>query len=213
MAVSDELLSFVRESLSKGIPRTEIEEVLTRANWQPDDIKSALGRFADVDFQVPVPRPKANLSAREAFLYLLLFTTLYGFAFSLGSLLFNVIDLTITDPDASEYARERAIGGIQWSVSWLIVSLPVFIYMTWFTNRDIQRDPTKHASKTRRWLTYLTLFIAAAVIIGDLANVLYNLISGGLTMRFVLKVLTIGLIAGVVFVYYLRDLRKDEEEQ
>lgn len=213
MAVSDELVAFVKESLAKGISRAEIEEVLTRTKWQPDDIKSALDRFADVDFQVPVPRPKPNLSAREAFLYLLLFATLYAFTFSLGSLLFSVIDLYNPEPEAADYARQSAIRGIQWGVSWLIVSLPVFLFMTWYTNRDIKQDPIRHSSKTRRWLTYITLFIAATVIIGDLATVLYNLISGGLTVRFVLKVLTVGLIAGIAFIYYLTDLGRDEKEE
>jgi len=33
-----------------------------------------------------------------------------------------------------------------------------------------------------------------------------------LTVRFVLKVMTFGLIAGTVFWYYLSDLRRDEKE-
>ena len=65
----------------------------------------------------------------------------------------------------------------------------------------------------RRWLTYLTLFVAAAVLIGDVANLVYSLLGGELTVRFCLKVLTIGGIAGTAFWFYLSDLRRDEREE
>ena len=64
----------------------------------------------------------------------------------------------------------------------------------------------------RRWLTYLTLAIAAGVLIGDSTNLVYSLLGGEVTARFLLKALTIGSISGTVFVYYLRDLRRDEKE-
>lgn len=208
MAVSDDLRSFVKESLAQGISRAEIEEVLLKANWPPEDVRSVLAQFADIDFRLPVPRPKPYLSAREAFLYLLLFGTMYACASSLGTLLFQFIDLAFPEP--SDAAKQVITDVIRWSVSWLVVVLPVFLYMSWYTARDVRRDSSKHASKIRRWLTYLTLFIAAAVLIGDLTMLVHNLLSGGLTVRFVLKVLTVGLIAGAIFVYYLRDLRQDE---
>jgi hypothetical protein len=39
------------------------------------------------------------------------------------------------------------------------------------------------------------------------------LLGGELTIRFFLKVLTIAVIAGTIFGYYLWDLRREEEEQ
>ena len=64
----------------------------------------------------------------------------------------------------------------------------------------------------RRWLTYLTLFVAAAVLIGGVTGPVYNLLGGELTVRFLLKALTVGSIAGAAFWYYLSDLRTDERE-
>jgi hypothetical protein len=40
----------------------------------------------------------------------------------------------------------------------------------------------------------------------------YNVLGGELTIRFGLKVATAAIIAGTTFVYYLRDLRKEEIE-
>ena len=210
MAVSDSLLSFVKESLAQGVSRDQIEEVLLKANWTSEDVRSALAQFADIDFQIPVPRPKPYLSAREAFLYLLLFGTMYFCASNLGTLVFQLIDRAFPDPEASEMARQVIADTIRWSASSLIVALPVFLFMSWYTAGEIRRDPSKHASKIRRWLTYLTLFVAAATLIGDLTTLVYTILSGDLTARFILKVLTVGLISGCIFAYYLRDLRKDE---
>ena len=62
----------------------------------------------------------------------------------------------------------------------------------------------------RRWLTYLTLFVAASILIGTMTGIVYNLLSGEITTRFVLRVLTVGAIVGSVFRYFLQDLRKEE---
>jgi len=213
MAAGDELVDFVRDALGRGVARTQIEEALRKGGWTTDQVRSALAAFVDVDFPVPVPRARPYLSAREAFMYLVLFGTLYTSAYYLGSLIFDIINLTF--PDAAQeagtygtYVRES----MRWSISSLIVAFPVFLYLSWTTDRDVTRDPMKRASKVRRWLTYLTLFASACALIGDVTTLVYNALGGELTIRFVLKVITVGLIAGTAFVYYLRDLRQDEVE-
>lgn len=75
----------------------------------------------------------------------------------------------------------------------------------------MRNDPARRASRVRRQLTYLTLFVAAAFIIGDLIALLNDLLSGELTVRLALKVLVVGAIAASLFLYYLRDLRLHQE--
>lgn len=211
MAVSDELLGFVKEGLGRGLSRAQVEDVLLRAGWTSDQVKGALAGFAEIEFPIPVPRPRPYVSAREAFMYLVLFSTLYVSAYNLGSLLFQFINRAFPDPaetQADEYMRQA----IRWSVSSLIVAFPVFLYVSWLIGQAVRLDPSKRASKVRKWLTYLTLFIAASVLIGDFISLVYNLLGGELTARFVLKVLTIGFIAGTIFGYYLWDLRLEERE-
>lgn len=212
MAADDELIGFVREALARGAGRAEIEAVLLRAGWDRSDAAAALGAFADEPFAVPVPRPRVSLSPRETFLYLVLFSTLYLSAINFGSLVFDLINRAFPDPALDPAYGYRAAGdSLRWSIATLIVAFPVFLYVTHLTGRDATRDPRKRQSHVRRWLTYLTLFIGASVLIGDVIMLVFNALGGELTPRFVLKVATVGLIAGLVFGYYLRDLRREED--
>jgi hypothetical protein len=212
MATTDDLVPFVRDALAHGRSRAEIEGVLKQAGWSPEQVNRALAAFAPIDFPVPVPRPRPSVSARDAFMYLLLFATLYTVAYYLGRLLFDLINLAFPDPAAYQGYAEYVRQSIRWSISALIVSLPVFLLMSWLTGRAARVDPTKRTSPVRRWLTYLTLFFSACVLIGDFVTLVYNLLSGELTIRFILKVAVVAAIAGTAFWYYLSDLRIDERE-
>lgn len=212
MAINEELLSFVKDALGRGLSRAEIESALLQAGWRPEQVKSALDAFAPVEFPIPVPRPKPYLSAREAFIYLVLFTTLYLTAFNFGRLVFQFINLGF--PDLAAYAgySDSVRQAIQFSVAALVIAFPIFLGLSWVIGRSIKRDPSKRASKVRKWLTYMTLFVAAGVIIGDLTALVYSFLGGDLSARFGLKVVTVAVIAGATFGYYLWDLRKEEAE-
>jgi hypothetical protein len=186
--------------------------VLSQADWSDAEVQAALLSFAAVDFPIPVPRPRPSLSAREAFEYLVLFGTLYMSAFSLGTLLFQFIDLAFPDPLWSQNRIDAIPDTIRRSIAALVVATPVFLFAARTNSRAIALSPLKRTSPVRRWLTYLTLAIAAGILIGDSTTLVYNLLGGEVTARFLLKALTIGGIAGTAFIYYLSDLRRDEKE-
>ena len=213
MAINEELLSFVKDALARGQSRQSIEDALLQAGWKADQVEHALGSFAQVEsFPIPVPRPRLYLSAREAFIYLVLFTTLYLTTFNLGRLIFQFINIGFPDPAAYYDFVNSAHQAIRFSVASLIIAFPLFMYLSVLIGRSIKRDPSKRASKVRKWLTYMTLFVAAAVIIGDLTALVYNFLGGALNLSFALKVVTVGVIAGGIFGYYLWDLRQEERE-
>lgn len=210
------LTEFVDRALSSGASREETQRVLLEAGWAKDQVNDALSSFSEVEFVMPVPRPKARLSARDAFLYLVMFAMLYISAFQLGNLLFQVINLTLPDPllqrpgisyDPAASARDA----IRFATASLIVAFPVFLFTAHRIEKGVNLDPTRRSSGVRKWLTYLTLFIASCVIVGDLISLLYDFLSGELTMRVALKALTVGVIAGGILAYYLRLMRIDDE--
>ena len=199
---------FVREALAKGESRESIERVLAAAGWPPEHARGALAVYADLPFVVPVPRPRPYLSAREAFFYLLLFSALYLAAYHLGSLLFDLINHAFPDPAAS--SRSLFGDSMRFSVAALVIAFPVFAWMSHRLGLDVARHPIKRLSPVRRWLTYLTLFVAASILIGDMTTLVYNLLGGEATLRFLCKVVVVAVIAGGIFYYYMHDLRREE---
>ena len=209
-SASPELEQFVRDALMRGHSREQVTQALLAAGWSAEQIRGVLDGWAEVDFALPVPRPRASLSAREAFLYLLLFSALYFFAWNLGSLLFALLEHRLPDPADAQWQVMRLTGSIRWSVSALVIAFPVFAFIARHLAHDVAKHPIKRLSPIRRWLTYLTLFVAAAVLIGDLTTLVFNLLGGELSLRFVLKVAVVAAIAGTIFGHYLRDLRREE---
>jgi hypothetical protein len=201
---------FVREALAKGVSREAVENALTTAGWPPAQTRSALNAYADIEFSVPVPKPRPYLSAREAFLYLTLFATLYVAAYHLGSLLFDLINRAWPDPAEAQLGYLKQ--SMRWSTASVIIAFPVFLYVAHFLGKELARNPVKRLSAVRRWLTYLTLFLAATVLICDMITLVYNALGGELAVRFLLKVLVAALIAGSIFGYYLWDMRREEKE-
>ena len=212
-AATQELERFVHEALAKGMSRQAIEAALASAGWPAEQSRRALNAYAELEFPIPVPKPRPYLSAREAFLYLVLFATLYVAAWNLGSLLFDLINRAFPDPADNAYQSNRLAESIRWATSSVIIAFPVFLYVARYLGRELARSPVKRLSAVRRWLTYLTLFVAATVLIGDMITLVNNMLGGELTVRFVLKVLVAAVIAGTIFGYYLFDLRREEKEE
>jgi hypothetical protein len=212
MAKNEDLTGFVRDALNRGESRARTRDALLQAGWSSAEVDSALGSFSEVDFPIAVPRPRPSLSAREAFEYVILFGTLYVAAFSLGRLLFQFINLALPDPLSQPFQNQVIRGAVRWSIAALVVTTPVFLRSAWKNAKALERSPVKRASPVRRWLTYMTLAITASVLIGDATSLVYNFLAGETTLRFLLKSLTVAVIAGAAFVYYLSDLRRDETE-
>ncbi|MGH6864202.1 MAG: DUF5671 domain-containing protein, partial [Methylocella sp.] len=124
-----------------------------------------------------------------------------------------IIDKTVPDPLKDRLKQYLdSDDWIRWDVATLIVFFPLFLFMFSQTHRARARDSGRRASGVQKWLTYLTLFIAASCLAGDGVSLVYNLLSGEITSRFLLKTMTVAIVAGGVFVYFLTDVRRDELE-
>lgn len=204
-----ELTAFVDHARERGLDPMAIRMLLLSAGWKERDIAQALSAQA---LELPIPTPPDTGGAREAFLHLLKFAAFYTAAVSLILLLFACIDQVLPDPAMAErvWARGAANRMRGWMAA-LIVAFPLYMWLSRFLLREIGTRPEKAASGVRRWLTYLTLLVAATTLMCDLIVLVSHLLQGELTLRFVLKVLVLGAVAAVVFVYYLRSLRPDPD--
>ncbi|KRG70207.1 DUF5671 domain-containing protein [Pseudoxanthomonas dokdonensis] len=211
MSEQQELEQFVGRALAQGQSRADIAAVLAEAGWPPEHVAVAMHRYAEVDFPLPVPRPRAQLSAREAFLYLVLFATLYLWAYHLADLLFELIEQFIA-PATDNALYRRSSRDMTNSVASILIALPVFIWLSHRLSADLHRHPIKRLSPVRRWLTYLTLFIAAMVVLADLIILISRVLNGDMTTPLLLKCAVVLAIAGPIFGWYLWDLRHEEQE-
>ncbi|MEK7330185.1 MAG: DUF5671 domain-containing protein [Candidatus Eisenbacteria bacterium] len=210
--MNDELQRFVREALARGLAREAIRDQLLKAGWRTDEVEAALRTYAESDFPVPVPRRRPYLNAREAFLYLVLFATLYASAINTCQVLFALIERWLPDP-AQRASEWRRFGDwVRGATAGIIIAFPIYLLLSRVIGREVAREPEKRGSAIRKWLTYITLFIAALVIIGDLTVLVTRVLGGELAPRFLLKVLVVFLIAATVFGHYLGDLRREEQE-
>ena len=131
---------------------------------------------------------------RDLFLHLLAIVTLYWSAISFVTLIWQLINNWF--PDAlNYYSANASLSLIRFSVSAIIIVFPVFIVVSWYLNKIYRRESEVRESKIRKWLIYLTLFVASLVIIGDLIFVINSLLGGEVTTRFILKALSIILVA------------------
>ncbi len=152
---------------------------------------------------------KRNLP-RDVFLHLFAIVALYWSAISFITLCWQYVNYFFPDILSLRYGGQSYVWPIRFSVASLVIIFPLFIFVSWYLNKIYKKESAVRESKIRKWLIYLTLFIASLIIIGDLVSVIYNFLGGDVTAKFILKALSVLMVAGVVFGYYLDDVRRKE---
>src|SRR5574344_2850381 len=114
---------------------------------------------------------QSKTSAKDFFLYLAVFIGLYVSSISFLIATFQIINKLF--PLKGEY-----IGGIDSSIraslATLIIFFPAFIYVSYVTNKNLISNPEKKDIWIRRWMIFLTLFVAGLTIAVDLATLIYR---------------------------------------
>lgn len=150
----------------------------------------------------------SHAAARNFFMYILMFVTLYITAVSAGGAIRQIINLFVADPLFDYFDPFFAKEALRGFISALIVAGPIYLFMANKLTKEAAKDKSLANSAIRRWLTYLTLLVASIVVIITLIMLVHNLLSGETTMRFFLNMLNVLGISGLVFGYYLWDLKK-----
>ncbi len=149
------------------------------------------------------PNTQPRSHAKDVFLNLASMVTLYASAVALLNLLFSVINKAY--PQTLGYYSSPSIS---LPVATLIIVFPLYILFMWLIEKDLAGSIENRMMGIRKWLIYITLFISGGLIVGDLVTVLYYFLDGQeLTTGFLLKILSIIVVAGAVFGYYITDVR------
>ncbi len=200
---------FILKALNAGIPVQSLVGLLTAHGWTEKEAHLALADHYRRQNGIEVPRrPGSGASARDAFFYLLLFSTLAVWTLSLGSLAFSLIDRWLADPLFRGYGESFNTYTVTTSLAALIVAFPLYLLISRVVLHEAAANPEKLDSAVRKWLTYMALVIAASVFMGDLIAALAYLLRGELTSRFLAKSVVVLVLSSGVFWYYFGGLRK-----
>ncbi len=148
--------------------------------------------------------------AKDVFVYLLVFVMLYIGVVHFIGLLWQIIEVQF--PDATQTLWQSPYENMRVAIASLIVVWPVFLLTSRYIARDLSKHPEKVNLWVRKWLTYLTLFVASITIIVDLIVLINYFLGGELTTRFMLKVVAILLVAGAAFWYEFWELKRKPNE-
>lgn len=147
-------------------------------------------------------------TAKDFFIYLATVALLYVSFGSLLNLLFNYINYYFPDIlTDSYYYYDPYTAAVRFSLAVLIILFPVFWFATYYINKDLRAYPEKQELAIRKWLLYLTVFVAVAIVIGDLVVLVNTFLNGEITTRFILKVLAVLVLTGFTLLYYTWDLK------
>lgn len=145
--------------------------------------------------------------------------TARNFALQLGSLialyislsaviavLFGVINIAYPDAIENYWEYDGAQQGIRFGIAMLIVFFPTYIILTRMVNQ-IRRKETGTYLTLTKWLVYLSLLVGGGILLGDFVAVILMYLNGEITLRFILKAVTLSAVIGSAFYYYILDAR------
>lgn len=222
--MDEKLTQFVEHARQRGIDHATIRQMLVSFGWKDQEIAQVI---SSQELELPIPKPAMGKSsarprrksgsvwprrARDAFLHLLTFGALYTWATSLILLFFTYFDFAFPDPAwrTTHGAVLQAMSIIRAQLAIVFVAFPVFVVLWHFLLREVRHDPEKANSAIRRWLTYLSIFVGALTLSGDVMTLIYFLLEGQLTIRLLCKAAMLFLIAGGLVFYLLLTLRGEK---
>jgi len=146
-----------------------------------------------------------KITAKDFFLHIAIIVLLYSGTVALLNILFNVINVAF--PQVTQYGYYGPTS-ISLPVATLIVVFPLFLFLANVVRKSYVAEPNLKEYPVRKWLIYITLFIAGGVLAGDLVTLIYYFLDGQeMTTAFILKILSVLVVTGAIFGYYMDDLK------
>jgi len=148
-------------------------------------------------------------NAKFAFWYMLSLVALIFMALSSGIIIFQIINKAVADVlvGYQGYSDEA----MKFAISAVVIAAPLFYWMLRLIRTALKKGELKNDSGIRRWLTYFILFVSSVVAVGWLIATINSWLSGELSLKFILKAVTVLVITGGIFSYYFYDIKHGEK--
>lgn len=123
-------------------------------------------------------------------------------------LLFGLINLLYPDATNGIYEIESASSSVRIGIAMVLVFFPTYLTLTRLVNSNRRNSKDNKYLGLTKWLIYLSLLIGGGALLGDLVAVIMTFLEGEITVRFILKALSVLLVVGAAFYYYVLDARE-----
>jgi hypothetical protein len=224
---NDEITAYIISSKKRGVSEDEILEKLKKLGWTREEITKA---FANLPIssensltsntqQNPVPAtPKQSSGMWDAFEHILLFISLYIMAMDIAAILNYFVDKWFPGVVVNNNSYNYLMSNSDWQLTLLrcylaalIVSVPLFSFFFLDITKRTLKNPLIRHIKARKILIYFTLIITFLIMIGEIIGILYTLLSGNVTLNFILHFTVTLLVSGTVFTYYFWQIKEDRK--
>lgn len=224
--IDQNLKEYIKNKRAKGLEDHEIKQKLLTVGWSEPDINIGLLNEDDIPLpnhkptldhtisSPPIYEPRSNLW--DVFEHFILFISLYIFSISLAFILHELIDkyLPNTELYGSSYgynSRSYSDGFLTGYAAALIVTFPIFA----LTFRDITsrtlKNPSLRRERSRKILTYLTLFVSFLILIVQAITTVYTFLNGNVTLNFFAHFFINCAVTGSIFGYYFNEVKEDRK--
>lgn len=146
--------------------------------------------------------------ALDVFVYLGIGITLVTSVFNLLQILFTAIDRKFADVLNVSYV-DIYNSDIRLAVSFLVVMYPIYLVLSWYVSKDIEKFLYKRDIAVRKIMIYAMIFITVCTLIGTLVSAIYTYLGGELTASFAYKAISVFLVSLSVFGYYFYAAKRD----
>jgi len=161
----------------------------------------------------PTETESQKLSPKFFFLSLFILVWLITTVTSFLTLVFGLLNKKFPDILNATYTygyNSYELAEVRGALATLIVIFPVFIAVSYFWTKLIAGYLGSIDLVIKKWMLYLIVFLASIVITIDLVTLVRYFVDGGITTRFMLKVAVTLVVALLVGLYYLSELRREK---
>ncbi|HEY0964385.1 MAG TPA: DUF5671 domain-containing protein [Candidatus Paceibacterota bacterium] len=148
-----------------------------------------------------------NHTAKHFVLQLSSLISLYLSLSFLVVLAFGIINILYPDAANGYWETESAIESVRIGIAVLLVFFPTYLILTRTVNKSRRQNTGGMYLSFTKWLIYLSLLVSGLVLLGDLVTVIMTFLNGEITERFILKAITVLVVVGAAFYYYILDAR------
>lgn len=147
-----------------------------------------------------------NSYAKEFFLYLLSGAMFFIGLIALIAIGFAFIEYFIPDPTAY-YSALSTYGTIHMSIAMLVVIFPVYLIIQRTLIKESGLDPQIKDLRVRKWSLWFIFFLSATTLIIDGIVIIYNFLTGDLTLQFGLKLALVASTASFALTYVRAEIK------